>query len=112
MSVSIPKLLLKALTTPIASVSQSFTNGASAWGTLNAPTYPKYMVDNPLPNGFPWGIYPNESHLNPIIDHIFKDHSLPPNQTRTKMRRQRESPDDTISTSNTWFWHRMALRKT
>ena len=36
-------------------LSQVQTNGASLWGTLNAPTFPQFLTSNPLPNGFPWG---------------------------------------------------------
>jgi FtsP/CotA-like multicopper oxidase with cupredoxin domain len=27
----------------------------SLWGTLLAPTFPLFLTNNPLPNGFPWG---------------------------------------------------------
>jgi FtsP/CotA-like multicopper oxidase with cupredoxin domain len=28
----------------------------SLWGTLLAPTFPLFLTNNPLPNGFPWGL--------------------------------------------------------
>lgn len=34
---------------------QSVTNGLSKWGTWNAPRYPKFLKNNPMSNGFPWG---------------------------------------------------------
>lgn len=52
---SIPKLLTTALTTLSAAVPQSATNGVSKWGTLDAPTFPKFLTNNPMPNGYPWG---------------------------------------------------------
>ena len=36
-------------------LTQAQTNGASLWGTLEAPTFPQFLTDNPLPNDFPWG---------------------------------------------------------
>lgn len=36
-------------------LSQADTNGASTWGTLDAPTYSKFLTNNPLPDGYPWG---------------------------------------------------------
>ncbi|KAF7929387.1 uncharacterized protein EAE98_005305 [Botrytis deweyae] len=39
----------------INTLSQSATNGNSVWGTLQAPTFPPFLTDNPLPNGYPWG---------------------------------------------------------
>ncbi|KAI0150937.1 Cupredoxin [Pestalotiopsis sp. NC0098] len=36
-------------------MSQEMTNGKSVWGTLDAPTFPDFLTDNPLPNGKPWG---------------------------------------------------------
>ncbi|TGO33302.1 hypothetical protein BHYA_0254g00180 [Botrytis hyacinthi] len=39
----------------INTMSQTATNGNSYWGTLQAPTFPPYLTDNPLPNGYPWG---------------------------------------------------------
>lgn len=34
---------------------QDVTNGRSKWGTFEAPTYPQYLSNNPMPNGKPWG---------------------------------------------------------
>ncbi|APA07098.1 hypothetical protein SS1G_04196 [Sclerotinia sclerotiorum 1980 UF-70] len=39
----------------INTLSQDVTNGNSLWGTLQAPTFPPFLTNNPLPNGFPWG---------------------------------------------------------
>ncbi|PMD30444.1 multicopper oxidase [Hyaloscypha variabilis F] len=39
----------------IGAMTQQQTNGASLWGTLQAPTFPLFLTNNPLPNGFPWG---------------------------------------------------------
>ncbi|KAI0415068.1 multicopper oxidase [Xylaria grammica] len=35
-----------------ARMPQNATNG---WGTIDAPMYPDYLTDNPLPSGKPWG---------------------------------------------------------
>ncbi|KAL3419927.1 laccase-1 precursor [Phlyctema vagabunda] len=39
----------------LGALSQQQTNGLSLWGTLQAPIFPLYLTNNPLPNGFPWG---------------------------------------------------------
>lgn len=31
------------------------TNGASLWGTFDAPTFPQFLTSNALPSGLPWG---------------------------------------------------------
>lgn len=36
-------------------LTQAQTNGGSLWGTLDAPTFPQFLTNNPLPDGFPWG---------------------------------------------------------
>ena len=36
-------------------LSQDQTNGVSVGGTLEAPTFPRFLTKNPLPDGFPWG---------------------------------------------------------
>lgn len=55
MVATIPTLLTAAITSLSASLSQSDTNGVSKWGTLQAPTFPKYLTNNPMPSGHPWG---------------------------------------------------------
>ncbi|KAI9671164.1 MAG: hypothetical protein M1817_003671 [Caeruleum heppii] len=50
----VSKILTGAISV-VASLSQADTNGVSQYGTLEAPTYPEYLTDNPLPDGFPWG---------------------------------------------------------
>jgi FtsP/CotA-like multicopper oxidase with cupredoxin domain len=39
-----------------ASLTQQQTNGLSLWGTLQAPTFPLFLTNNPLINGLPWGL--------------------------------------------------------
>lgn len=50
----IPSAGLWALATA-AALSQEQTNGASPWGTLDAPQFPNFLTSNPLPDGYPWG---------------------------------------------------------
>ena len=38
-----------------AALTQEQTNGASSWGTLNAPHFPLFLTNNPLSDGYPWG---------------------------------------------------------
>lgn len=40
----------------VPSLPQTVTNGASVYGTLSAPTLPSFLTDNPLPDGYPWGL--------------------------------------------------------
>ncbi|TVY68778.1 oxidoreductase ptaK [Lachnellula suecica] len=40
----------------VATLSQQQTNGNSVWGTLQSPLLPLFLTNNPLPNGFPWGL--------------------------------------------------------
>jgi len=37
------------------SLDQFLTNGASSLGVLTATTLPKFLTNNPLPDGYPWG---------------------------------------------------------
>jgi FtsP/CotA-like multicopper oxidase with cupredoxin domain len=58
MAPSISTLLIGFLATlsgVTASLPQSRTNGASKWGTFDAPNFPKFLTNNPMPNGYPWG---------------------------------------------------------
>ncbi len=48
-------LFITCLFTLARALTQVQTNGASLWGTLNAPTFSKFLTSNPLPNGVPWG---------------------------------------------------------
>ena len=52
---SIIPLLITCLLARVRALSQDQTNGASLWGTLDAPTFPQFLTSNPLPDGFPWG---------------------------------------------------------
>ena len=36
-------------------LSQQQTNGASQYGTLDAPQFSEFLTNNPLPDGYPWG---------------------------------------------------------
>ncbi len=47
-------LLFACLLSLAQALTQYQTNGASLWGTLKAPTFPQYLTDNPLPDGYPW----------------------------------------------------------
>lgn len=40
----------------LTALPQTTTNGLSDLGTLNAPLLPKFLTDNPLPDGTPWGL--------------------------------------------------------
>lgn len=51
----IPSVCLLAFASA-ATLSQEQTNGASLYGTLNAPELDEFLTDNPLPNGKPWGV--------------------------------------------------------
>ncbi|KAI9673316.1 MAG: hypothetical protein M1829_004082 [Trizodia sp. TS-e1964] len=46
---------------------QSTTNGASTYGTLDAPQYGEYLTNNPMPDGTPWGLR-TASGSNPYKD--------------------------------------------
>ena len=50
--------LLSGIVTSLLSIAgtltQDITNGVSELGTLNAKTFPAFLTNNPLPNGFPW----------------------------------------------------------
>ncbi|PQE22013.1 multicopper oxidase protein [Rutstroemia sp. NJR-2017a BBW] len=39
----------------VNTLAQDVTNGLSLLGTLEAATFPKFLTNNPLPNGYPWG---------------------------------------------------------
>lgn len=47
--------VLRFVTTLANGLPQSSTNGLSYWGTLAAPTFADYLLNNPLPDGYPWG---------------------------------------------------------
>ena len=47
--------ILNGGATLAAGLSQAITNGGSPLGTLQAPTFPQFLTNNPLPSGFPWG---------------------------------------------------------
>lgn len=38
-----------------SSLDQILTNGASTLGLLTSPLLPKFLTNNPLPDGYPWG---------------------------------------------------------
>ncbi|KAF5677530.1 laccase [Fusarium heterosporum] len=38
----------------LGQMSQLATNGESLFGTLEAPSLPPFLTDNPTPNGYPW----------------------------------------------------------
>ncbi|KAH6665370.1 Cupredoxin [Halenospora varia] len=40
----------------IGALTQQQTNANSLWGTLQVPLIPHFLTNNPLPNGFPWGL--------------------------------------------------------
>ncbi|PVH73445.1 multicopper oxidase [Cadophora sp. DSE1049] len=47
--------LLTGALSLVGNLTPSQQNGASLYGTLNAPTLPAFLTNNPLPLGFPWG---------------------------------------------------------
>lgn len=47
--------LLVSVLASTVSLDQTITNGLSSLGTLTAPPLPKFLENNPLPDGFPWG---------------------------------------------------------
>ncbi|KAF8543120.1 multicopper like protein [Trichophaea hybrida] len=70
MAPSIPTLLtgfLAALSGVTASLPQSRTNGASKWGTFDSPKFSKFLTNNPMSSGFPWGTR-TASNSNPYTD--------------------------------------------
>lgn len=79
---SIPKLLVTALRTLGAVLPQHATNGASKWGTLEAPTFDEFITADNTPvslsDGVPWGKLTAE-HDNPYTS-----------QPRTGMTRRYE----------------------
>jgi hypothetical protein len=82
------RLLTSALSLA-PSLSQEATNGFSRLGTLQAPTFPEYLTNNPLPSGFPWGSATAEN-TNP--------YTQPPNTGVTRyydftIKRGRKAPD-------------------
>ena len=48
-------VLIPCLIRIARALSQDQTNGASLWGTFDAPTFRQFLTSNPLPDGFPWG---------------------------------------------------------
>ncbi|KAL2143119.1 hypothetical protein VTI28DRAFT_333 [Corynascus sepedonium] len=46
---------LSVFYTATNTLTQSKTNGLSLLGTLLAPTLPRFLTNNPMPNGYPWG---------------------------------------------------------
>jgi FtsP/CotA-like multicopper oxidase with cupredoxin domain len=67
MTTSIPRLITGALRTLAATLPQNVTNGVSTFGTLSAETFPEFLTNNPLPNGFPWGPLTAQGN-NPYTD--------------------------------------------
>ena len=49
---TIPGACLLAFGTA-AALSHNQTNGASVWGTLQAPQFPEFITSNPLPDEYP-----------------------------------------------------------
>lgn len=47
--------LLTGALSLVGNLTPNQQNGASLYGTLNAPTLPAFLTNNPLPQGFPWG---------------------------------------------------------
>ncbi|KAI5821255.1 multicopper oxidase-domain-containing protein [Pyronema omphalodes] len=64
---NVPRMLATVLTTLAANLTQETTNGDSTYGTLSAPTFPKFMTNNPLPDGYPWGPL-SAKYSNPYKD--------------------------------------------
>ncbi|KAI9790634.1 MAG: hypothetical protein M1816_004967 [Peltula sp. TS41687] len=54
MATNVTKLVTSALSLA-AGLTQDATNGVSTYGTLRMPTFPEFLTNNPLPNGYPWG---------------------------------------------------------
>ncbi|KAL2158728.1 hypothetical protein VTH06DRAFT_4210 [Thermothelomyces fergusii] len=48
-------------------LTQEQTNGNCQWGQIDAPLYPDFLTDNPLPDGTPWGI---RDDYRPTSDNI------------------------------------------
>ena len=55
-------LLVNGLASAVT-VDQTSTNGLSVLGTLTAPLLPKFLISNPLIDGFPWGDH-NSTNTN------------------------------------------------
>ncbi|KAL6720298.1 hypothetical protein ACLMJK_002219 [Lecanora helva] len=45
-----------AMSSLVPSLPQSATNGQSNLGLLSTPASPDFLTNNPLPNGYPWGL--------------------------------------------------------
>lgn len=61
---SIVASILGGLLSLVSNLTQEQTNGASLWGTLQAPTFGSFLTNNPLPNGYPWGSL-DAAHASP-----------------------------------------------
>ena len=48
-------LIVTYLSVLAQALTQGQTNGASLWGTLDAPTFPKFLISNSLREAYPWG---------------------------------------------------------
>jgi hypothetical protein len=59
---NIPDLLVGILTTLNASLPQNETNGLSTYGTLGATKFSKFLTNNPMPDGYPWGEFLKSLH--------------------------------------------------
>ncbi|KAK5140404.1 hypothetical protein LTR04_003017, partial [Oleoguttula sp. CCFEE 6159] len=46
---------LQNVTSLVSALTPHQQCGDSVFGTLQAPTFPQSLTDNPMPNGFPWG---------------------------------------------------------
>ncbi|KAK3372370.1 multicopper like protein [Podospora didyma] len=60
--------IVSEVTSLIGSLGQQQTNGLSLLGTLLLPIIPFFLTNNPLPNGFPWGLL-TDSATNPYVDY-------------------------------------------
>lgn len=61
-----PSLAFGALSL-LSGVDQIVTNGLSLLGTATSPLLPKFLVDSPLPDGYPWGTR-NCTNTNPYSE--------------------------------------------
>lgn len=52
---SLISIIINGLLSILGALTQQQTNGASLWGTLQAPLFPQFLTNNPILNGFPWG---------------------------------------------------------
>ncbi|KAL8736783.1 MAG: hypothetical protein Q9166_000149 [cf. Caloplaca sp. 2 TL-2023] len=60
--------LLSGTAALFAALSQQSTNGGNPMGTLRAPKLPRFLTNNPIVNGYPWGGSKNTYNADSYYD--------------------------------------------